>query len=319
MPTITLTTYTSQWNVVRMPQIIFTTISRISKMISFVILYSIFLLQFIPTNAIEDGNAYYNKINYHNYTTFQEFGHSLLALTEDGQLITTTNVILGVSQPECDYLLESPAFRASQRYAGGNVLVSAALPAREFPYDLDGCVQVFFYKAYSSLSKAAANITNINHQTLTVMLKSNIRTPMTVRNYFQFPVDLYWTGESKQPEKQGRIDEGGVYRYTTFLGDVFSAHTINPDGGMGEIVDFFVVASDEYILGPSNRLETCETYLDEPKFVATGYPSCDDLPGRFEQFKMNVWYQKRLGESLRMIFRQFSLLIYFSRIKLRST
>lgn len=67
----------------------------------------------------EDIVRYYNKINFHNFTNYHEFETTILELQRDEhdneRLVAATNIILGVSQPECDYLLQSPAFRASQR------------------------------------------------------------------------------------------------------------------------------------------------------------------------------------------------------------
>lgn len=252
------------------------------------------IISIVSVLSVEIGTAYYNKINFHNYTTFDEFSHSLLTVTDNGDLVTSSNIILGVSDPDCDYLLETPAFRASQRYAGGNVLISAALPASEFPYKIDGCAQVFYYRSNSPLTSSIANTTTINHQSLTVMLKDHTRMGMSVINNFPFSVDLYWNGESKSPDKQGTAKSGQTIHYTTNMGDVFSAH--RSDGEWSDIVDFFVVGSESYTLSPANRLETCESYIDEPMFATSGYPACDDMEGRLLQYKMNVWYQKRLGQ-----------------------
>jgi hypothetical protein len=62
----------------------------------------------------------YNMINFKSFDTFSDFSHELLELRSDEEseeLFAATSIILGLykEDPTCEILLESPAFRASQR------------------------------------------------------------------------------------------------------------------------------------------------------------------------------------------------------------
>ena len=86
---------------------------------------------------------YYNEVRHKEYDSFEEFQKEYL--THEGHR-TNTNLFVGVSTPECKDQLESPAFKGSQRHAGGDVVAVVTIAASDFPLPLkEGCVEIFFY------------------------------------------------------------------------------------------------------------------------------------------------------------------------------
>jgi hypothetical protein len=92
----------------------------------------------------------YNRVNFEAFETFDKFAAKFL----DSANKTNTNLFLGGAGPECMDKLESPAFRGSQRHAGGDVVFTASLPASQFPFPLvpEECAEVFFYKVGTPIS-----------------------------------------------------------------------------------------------------------------------------------------------------------------------
>jgi hypothetical protein len=260
------------------------------------LLFSVFvaLLGLACVSAFTEDLRYYNKINFYNFSSFTDFAHSMLELNDEGQLVTVTNLILGVATPECDYKLETPAFRAAQRYAGGYVLASASLPASEFPLPTEDCAVIHFYRIKSPLDSPVTSTTDINHRSVTVLLNNNIKTKFTFVNNFSFPIDYYWYGESKEPMMQNTIKAGASHVATTYLGHIFSAHEATDDEKPGRLLDFFVVNGENYVFSPINRLERCESY-DEDFVLVPNY--CESMEMRYHQFRLFVWHHKRLGSN----------------------
>ena len=91
---------------------------------------------------------YYNEVR-HKELEFAEFQKEYL--THEGHR-TNTNLFVGVATPECKDQLESPAFKGSQRHAGGDVLSVVTLSASDFPLPLNSCVEVFFYPINTPIS-----------------------------------------------------------------------------------------------------------------------------------------------------------------------
>ena len=93
---------------------------------------------------------YYNEVRHKEYDSFEEFQKEYL--THEGHR-TNTNLFVGVSTPECkDQLESSPAFKGSQRHAGGDVVAVVTLSASDFPLPLKGCVEIFFYSIDTLIS-----------------------------------------------------------------------------------------------------------------------------------------------------------------------
>jgi hypothetical protein len=261
-------------------------------MIKFHVFVLMFLTMIGLISALVEETRYYNKINFHNFTKFDDFRHNLLEQNADGELVTKSNIILGISSPECDHLLESPAFRASQRYAGGDVLFSASLPASEFPYPIDGCAEVAYYRIRTPLNEPNARTTELDHRSLTQLIQDQIRLGVTFYNDFSFPIELVWNDESKDPIKQGILEPGESYFIHSFIGHTFSAHMIDSGEELGPVVDFMVIIDDNYHFNPINRQQSCESYDDDYLFIPN---HCQDMNLRFEQFLNWVFHQKRLG------------------------
>jgi hypothetical protein len=166
---------------------------------------------------------------------------------------------------------------------------------------LDGCAEVFFYR-YESLShKPTARTAELEHVPLTRWGAEMMRSSLTIENGFDFSIHLYWYEESQDPKFNMIMHPGESVRMGTFIGHVFVARSFTEDQPKADdpIVDFFVVNENAYLLGPHNRLDTCEveqTHTDDGKMVfAESQLSCDDMEGRVTEFCMHVWHSKRLG------------------------
>ena len=85
---------------------------------------------------------YYNEVRHKEYDNFEEFQKEYL--THEGHKFNT-NLFVGVATPECKDRLDSPAFKGSQRHAGGDVVAVVTIAASDFPLPLKGCVEIFFY------------------------------------------------------------------------------------------------------------------------------------------------------------------------------
>ena len=188
------------------------------------------------------------------------------------------------------------------------------LPAAEFPFRINGCAEVFFYRNGDKFNNPRARTNNLDHRAFTewasrmVMVKQ-----MTVKNDFPYDVVLFWHDESIEPREQGVIQSGDTISFSTFIGHVFTAHKFNVDEndevifhpmeqynnpGFQHIVDFFVVDELSYNLSAHNRLETCEEINDEEALVFVGGQDkldCANMMARFVAFSHKVWHTKRLG------------------------
>ena len=82
----------------------------------------------------------YNEVNFIQYKSTEDFVNDVFVLY--GEERSKTNVFLGVATPECEYILDSVAFRGAQRHAGGDTLLVATVPSEGFPLRMDSCAQV---------------------------------------------------------------------------------------------------------------------------------------------------------------------------------
>lgn len=83
------------------------------------------------------------------FDNFEDFQKEYL--THEGHR-TNTNLFVGVATPECKDQLESPAYKGSQRHAGGDVVAVVTISASDFPLPLKGCVEVFFYSIHTPIN-----------------------------------------------------------------------------------------------------------------------------------------------------------------------
>jgi len=238
----------------------------------------------------------YNEVSYKHFATFDEFKHRYVTL--DNNVAFAENVLVGVATKDCMGMLMSPAFLGAQRAASSAITV-ATIPQEEFPLDLDQCAEILMYKFNSTVLSPSERTTVLDHTELTNWIQQMTRIKITFVNEFDFPIVFYWHSES---ETEGRVRTGeiGVEQQVSldsFLGHVFSAYKVNPDGSEPtELVDWMSVEEPKYIWRASNRLETCEVVPGtEAKFVSTDQFTCDNLQMRFAEFQYNVYYAKRLG------------------------
>lgn len=241
---------------------------------------------------------YFEKINHRNYQTNNEFtGSSLFSVNQEGNLTAVTNILLGVAGRQCYDALDLPIFKAAQRYAGGDSLVSVSLPAEEFPSLIEGCAAVYFIHATNSLHSPSAVINDITDASVANLIKSNLDIIQEFQNGFDIPVDLYWHNQNDdEPLYQFTIPAHEAATIKTRIGDVFSAHEHNGLDRSSRTLDFMVAIGGMYALSPENRLDTCDSYDNQENFLST-FPSCDDMERRVYQFCMHVWYGKRLGNA----------------------
>ena len=235
----------------------------------------------------------YNRVNFQEFDSYADFARVFLTF-HGGH--SNTNLLVGVTTPECKDVLLSPAFRGAQRHAGGGVINVVTLPLVGFPLDLnDACAEVFFYSFNSSMTNPQSRTTKLEYEDFTPWASEVIRTDLLVKNGFDFPIMYYWHDESKEKLEQNVLEVGERAKISSFLGHVFSASPAE-EGRENELLDFMVVNGQDYTFQPSNRLETCEIVPgSESSFVSGDILSCDDMDMRFVEFTHNVWYQKRLG------------------------
>lgn len=212
----------------------------------------------------------------------------------DSDEFSTTNLYLGIYNPECESeLINSPQFVGIQRVAGGNVVASATLPRSEYPFETDECVQVFFIPVRTQLGQSIENTTNMELRAFTEWSTERTHISLSIVNYFSFPIEIYWVDESQNGGiSQGVLQPEAGSNLGSFLGHTFVAYKVQ-NGKKGAIVDFFVADGREYQLSPANRIEACDSNV-EGSFVPTKL-ACDDMQGRFTEFTHQVWYHKRLG------------------------
>lgn len=233
---------------------------------------------------------------------------------------SNTNVIVGVTTPECAEKLDSPAFKGAQRHAGGNVLSVATIPKEGFPLSFDSCARAYFYRFNTSVNNPSSHTDNLDHIALTGWESELMSVKVRMTNGFDFPIKVFWHEESHVPKSQGIVAPGKSYTVSTYLGHVFAAYNMSKDAieddeededeeaedgeeppegsvkrkGVGNLVDFMVVDGSSYTWSPVNRIETCEVGIQAKSFVE-GELSCEDMHMRLIEFTHNVWYHKRLG------------------------
>eukprot|EP01036_Dinobryon_divergens_P032554 gene32554-42170_t len=293
---------------------------------STVLLSILFLLQTIESVIIRD----YNYVHYEDFESYDDFKRQFLyhdPSRPDVELVKN-NLFLGVANNECKADLESPAFRGAQRHGGGNVLSVATVPLDSFPFELENCAQVLFFRINTPISDPVDVTANFRHGELNSWM-ANLMYVKNVRivNHFHFPIAFYWHEESADPIKQGEIGPGEGTEISSFLGHVFSAHSADPtaysdptsplehakvpmkkndDGeqvpmsqeAFTNIVDFMVVNGAEYVFSPQNRLETCEVLPGTKRnFSSNGLDdlTCNSMFLRMVEFTHNIWHDKRLG------------------------
>eukprot|EP00597_Dinobryon_sp_UTEXLB2267_P007086 CAMPEP_0170085228 /NCGR_PEP_ID=MMETSP0019_2-20121128/20163_1 /TAXON_ID=98059 /ORGANISM="Dinobryon sp., Strain UTEXLB2267" /LENGTH=484 /DNA_ID=CAMNT_0010301583 /DNA_START=81 /DNA_END=1532 /DNA_ORIENTATION=- len=272
----------------------------------------------------------YNYVVNEEFSTYADFKKAYIHhdSSRPGVDLVSNNIFLGVTNAECKHELDSAAFRGAQRHGGGNVLSVVILPLEEFPFELENCAQVLFFRINTPISDPVDVTANFEHGHLNRWM-ANLMRVKNVRfvNRFHFPIVTYWHEESADPIQQGEIAPGESTEITTFLGHVFSAHSLDPTqysdsvapldvakmpmrkGENGEpvpmaqeafqnIVDFMVVNGAEYEFSPANRLESCEVKAGSKRnFSSNGDDdlNCDNMFLRMVEFTHNIWHDKRLG------------------------
>lgn len=248
------------------------------------------LLNVVACYVVRD----YNTIHFHEFSSNDEFYQKHFTLS-GGR--SNNNLFVGVAQPECHEKLESAAFRGAQRHAGGHVIDVVTVPAKDFPLPLTGCAEVFFYGYNSSITNPTDRTDQLDHLELTRWGGQQMGRKVKFVNDFDFPVEMYWSDEGKDPVRQGILNPGKETTITTFLGHIFSIRRVVDRRRVlltDPLVDFMVVQENEYHLSPHNRLESCEIVPGTENLIQQDL-SCDNMELRFEEFCHQVWYGKRLG------------------------
>lgn len=256
----------------------------------------------------------YNRVHFREVKSWSDFASDYL----DEHDRTVKNIFLGVSTEECKDKLTAPALIGVQRHAAKDITETILLDSSEYPYELKDCAEVFFYRVGDSIDSPRGSNTDFEHGVLNEFVKDMTRVDdILFRNGFDHPIDIYWHEETKTPLYQGRVDAGGSFRMSSFLGHVFSANKIDatiesesthnnsynaahPEyaepGNLG-ILDYMVVDGREYEFSRVNRIETCD--IDE-SFVPLVAPSesavtCENIFLRFLEFAHGIWHDKRIG------------------------
>ena len=256
----------------------------------------------------------YNAVNFVEIDSFEKFNNIYMNIDKN---TLNQNILLGVATSECWNQLHSPAFRGAQRHSGGGELSVVSLPSNQYPYKLEQCAQIFYYRKDSKLNQPTESTTNFDHKYLNRWIADRARVSLSLTNGFNHSIKLYWHEESSTPVFQGMIEPGKSIVTNSIIGHVFSANSLGSvyDGfdhapdfteeshheGYQYIIDFMVVNGDDYIFSPHNRLETCEitAATSEPAaaigMFAEQAIDCGNMYLRLYEFAHNVWYIKRLG------------------------
>lgn len=266
----------------------------------------------------------YNFVSFREFETFDTFRTSFLTTSpDDDEFRVLNNLFLGIADEECLSDLESPAFRGAQRHGGGGVVDVAILPRKEFPYEIEECSRIFFYRIGTLLSDPVDSTNTYTHQELNTWMNDLMRIKgVRLTNQFSFPIALYWHEESADPLQQGELAPGESITISSFLGHVFSANAINgehyepeseqyiekmpkKDGevvigreAFENIVDFTALNGASYDFSPMNRLETCEVVPGMVRNFSSDsgeHLTCDSMFLRMVEYSHNVWHDKRLA------------------------
>ena len=141
-----------------------------------------------PVNGMLWKHIYdYNEIRFESYS-YTESRKNLF--TAEGTALT--NLVLGIVEQSvvdsnCNkrkLSLDSTAFHAAQRYAGGNTLTSALIHSYgDFPLMLNDCVELFHYRAGSSIMKPDNRLWEFNDEDIVHFMKKAVRTDVTIKNF----------------------------------------------------------------------------------------------------------------------------------------
>lgn len=71
-------------------------------MMNLISYFTLFLFYITPCFCVKtEQGRYYDRVEWHDFETLEDFRHSLMALNTDGEYVTTTHIYLGVYHPEC--------------------------------------------------------------------------------------------------------------------------------------------------------------------------------------------------------------------------
>ena len=162
------------------------------------------ILSFLPlASTIGVVIAYedYDTVNHLEFNSTSEFISALF--NNAGK--ASTNILVAYTTPECKSKIDDhPSIKGSQRHAGSYSFTSATVVDTAFPIELTDCIELAFYR-YDSESFTPDERTPLLEP---LEIVSWVRDQMSVQGFtmtndFDFPVQLFWCDENKDPTNQG--------------------------------------------------------------------------------------------------------------------
>jgi hypothetical protein len=275
----------------------------------------LFLLITVPIfihtvyGAKKESGRSYDRVEWHDFESLRELQHTYMSQDKHKQFITTTHTYLGVYNPGCYDKFNVPSFRGSKRYAGGEIAIAATIPADEFPYNIEECAKLFYYRPNYSLEYVNAMLTELDDVSVSNMLHDERIAEFDIRNNFKFPVTVFYHPSIGNANNTGVIKPANSVVTLAWLGHIYSARMdmsqrlweghglelVEGDiPGYSEPIDFFVVNRMHQYLSLQSRLQSCESYPDDMIFVPN-FNRCGNMTQRFDQFQTYHLYTKRQG------------------------
>ena len=195
----------------------------------------------------------YDHVNHQEINSFAEFKAKYFTL--DGER-ASTNLLVAFTTPECrDQINDNPVLRGSQRHAGGYAFVSATVTDAQsnFPIQMNNCAEVFYFPYNTPTNQPNArtveyeDVVDFTRWVHDRMKVSNFK----LKNSFNYPINVFWYDESKNPILQQQMEPGEESFIGTHLGHIFVARRSSGEGDAewteaDPIVDWLSVKGKRY-------------------------------------------------------------------------
>ena len=279
---------------------------------------AVLLVIYIALGSIEAKGYKYDSSVVYDFLSYQDFANEMMIYDEStDSTVPKYAIALGVYSRYCKHIVDSPAFRGLERFAGSAVKIATVPAEGGFIYQMDECAELFYYSKGQAMPYGRT--TNFDYLALKIFVQRMRSAKFNITNHFDYPVEVFSADEDAGTVSQGVLQVNETNEFSTLYGTLFMACTVRIESrGISRqeivtdgVLDFFLQEEAEHVLHPRNRLHMCQSINeDDPSAFAGrslapptatntvmenggGGEDCASLDERWKVFFIEIAYRMR--------------------------
>ena len=185
----------------------------------------VLLVVYIALGSIEAKGYKYDSSVVYDFLSYQDFANEMMIYDEStDSTVPKYAIALGVYSRYCKHIVDSPAFRGLERFAGSAVKIATVPAEGGFIYQMDECAELFYYSKGQAMPYGRT--TNFDYLALKIFVQRMRSAKFNITNHFDYPVEVFSADEDAGTVSQGVLQVNETNEFSTLYGTLFMACTV---------------------------------------------------------------------------------------------